>query len=255
MTLVCHSATLILFCVGQVLLECKDEQGVQKFVAVSAQAGFSEVLQRLQAKYGRPVTFVYEAEGVQNTVTAPRDLRKCWDVVEAEYRKKGSAQKAAQLDAFVVDFDASKQEASVREIQRGTLAPPLKTKRPGESESALSKLRRGAGSRDPIESVDFNSKHKWIDDMMKALGAQSGGKPPTMQGRWETLLSECRQIDSYMTGTVTLEGFRSAVTRTEPRMSAEQVEWFVKDAHKVRPPHAGMILLVSAAWLGLMETL
>jgi hypothetical protein len=219
-------------------LECKDEQGVQKFVAISAQAGFSEVLQRLQAKYGRPVTFVYESGGAQNTVKTPRDLRNCWDAVEAEYRRKGSTQKAAQLDAFVVDFDASKQEASVREVQRGTLAPPLKTKRPGENESALSKLRRGAGSRDPIESVDFNSKHKWIDDMMKVLGAQNDGEPPTMQGRWDILLSECRQIDSYMTGTVTLEGFRNALTRTEPRMSAEQIEWFVKDAPKVRSLYA-----------------
>lgn len=218
----------------QVLMECKDERGVQKFFAMPAMVGFSEVLQRLNTKYGRPVTFVFEAEGHQCTVKNAKDLRRCWDSVEVAYRKSGSSQKTAHLDAYIVDFDASKQEASSSETAvKVTLSVPLKTKRPGEKESALGKLRRGANTRDPVASIDFQGKHQWIDEMMKALGAPTEGEPATMQGRWDKMLQECKDLDSYGTGTVTCEGFRNALTRTEPRMSVDQTEWFVRDAGKV----------------------
>lgn len=58
------------------------------------------------------------------------------------------------------------------------------------------------------------------------------GEPATMQGKWPKLLDECHALDNNASGTVTPAGFRNALTRTEPRMNMDQVEWFVKDADK-----------------------
>jgi hypothetical protein len=146
----------------EVLIECKDESGVQKFVAVPAIVSFNELLQRLKAKYGRHVTIAYEGEGgAQYTVKNAKDLRRCFDIVEAAYLRAGVASKSAQLECLVVDFDPRRQEATGAGAGgRPGLAPPLKTKKSGEKESAMSKLRRGAGTRDPLSSIDFGGKHR-----------------------------------------------------------------------------------------------
>ena len=68
--------------------------------------------------------------------------------------------------------------------------------------------------------------------MLKALGAPAEGEPAAMQGRWQKLLDECHAIDQNLGGTVTPEGFRNALTRTEPRMNMDQVEWFLKEADR-----------------------
>lgn len=125
----------------EVLLECKDEAGVQKFVAAPSIVSFSEILTRLKNKYGRHVTFCYEGEGgAQFTVKNSKDLRRCWDCVEAAYLRSGTASKSAQLDCLIVDFDPRRQQASGVGSGRAGLAPPLRTKKGGEKESAISKV-------------------------------------------------------------------------------------------------------------------
>lgn len=150
----------------EVLIECKDESGVQKFVAVPAIVSFAELLQRLKNKYGRHVTIAYEGEGgAQYMVKNAKDLRRCFDSVEAAYLRAGVASKSAQLECLVVDFDPRRQEASGAGAGgRPGLAPPLKTRKTGEKESAMSKLRRGAGTRDPLSSIDFGGKHRFEKD-------------------------------------------------------------------------------------------
>jgi len=76
----------------EVMMECKDERGVQKFIAIPAGITFSDLLQRLKGKFGRPVMFQYEADGHTYSVKSERDLKLCWDSVEEAHKGSGVAE-------------------------------------------------------------------------------------------------------------------------------------------------------------------
>lgn len=69
----------------EVLMECKDDRGILKFVAVPAEMTWSDLLLKLRGKYGRPVSFMYESDGHPYTVSLPplhlsfgRNHQKTW---------------------------------------------------------------------------------------------------------------------------------------------------------------------------------
>jgi Ca2+-binding EF-hand superfamily protein len=206
----------------EVLIAAKDDSGLEQQLAVPVGISWPELLQKLQAKFERPVTFMYEAGGHRLTVKSSDDLKACWDSIDEQRRRDSDSGDTAHLEAFVVDF-LGKDDSSRAPVGRATL---------GERRRVADAGAHGTAGRGPQGSLDFGGRHKWIDDMMRALGAPLEGEPSSMQGKWDRLLLECRQLDPAQDGAVTVEGFRNALTRTEPRMSADQVEWFVKDADK-----------------------
>lgn len=73
----------------EVLLACKDDSGSEQQLAVPAGISWPELLQKLQAKFDRPVTFMYEAGGHRLTVKSSEDLKACWDSVDEQRRRDG----------------------------------------------------------------------------------------------------------------------------------------------------------------------
>ena len=205
---------------SEVLLECKDEKGVEKNFAIEASVSFSELLQTLKSKYGRPVTIMYESNGHQFTVKTEADFAKCWDFLELSLRDHGEAgEVSVHLEAFIVDFNSD------RVVKGGRERVPLLERRKDLGDQGSRRSRRVA--------MDFSARNRWIDDMMRLLGAPLDDEPASMQGKWDVLIQECAALDmGAPKGVVTVEGFRNALIRTEPRMSAEDVEWYVRDAQK-----------------------
>eukprot|EP00960_Hanusia_phi_P012748 372507-Hanusia_phi.AAC.9 len=204
----------------EVLFECKDEKGVEKTFAIEASVSFSELLHTLKSKYGRPVTFMYESNGHQFTVKTESDFVKCWDSLELTLRDTGDGSDVSvHLEAFIVDFNSD------RAIKGGRERVPLLERRKDLGDRGSSRSRKVA--------MDFSARNRWIDDMMRLLGAPLDDEPASMQGKWDILIQECAALDmGTPKGVVTVEGFRNALIRTEPRMSAEDVEWYVRDAQK-----------------------
>ena len=52
------------------------------------------------------------------------------------------------------------------------------------------------------ESIDFRGRHKWIDDMMRLLGAPLENEPAVMHNKWEILIKECEHLDISKQSTV-----------------------------------------------------
>ncbi|KAJ1483232.1 hypothetical protein T484DRAFT_1801041, partial [Baffinella frigidus] len=66
---------------------------------------------------------------------------------------------------------------------------------------------------------------------MKSAGA-GAAEPKSMRNRWDKLQRECEAADVQKSGKMSAEQFRAALARTDPRMTAEQKEWFVEDSSK-----------------------
>ena len=49
---------------------------------------------------------------------------------------------------------------------------------------------------------------------------------------WERVITECQYLDIFDSLTVTIEGFRNALVRAEPGITARDVEWFCQDSDK-----------------------
>ena len=99
---------------SQVLMECKDAEGVQKFVAVPANISWTDLLLKLKNKYGRSVIFMYEADGHTYTVKDKGDLKQCWDSVEEAFLKTNPVTPSGHLVAFIINLDPSKLSATGR---------------------------------------------------------------------------------------------------------------------------------------------
>ena len=206
----------------EVHMECKDDRGAEKNLQVQVSIKWEDLLEKLKNAFGRAVTFMYEdASQHKFTVTNSKDLNKCWDALAIS----GKGQEGTKhLECMIVDFDPT---AAVKKSAGGR--PSLAERRRNAAKVRGDDVQ---GDRDPVENLDFRSKHKWIDDMMRLLGAPLENEPAAMQNKWEALIVECRQLDISQKSIVTVEAFRNALTRTEPRMTAEHVEWFVQDADK-----------------------
>lgn len=208
----------------EVIMECKDgDRGVEQNLAVKVNIKWEDLLAQLQKAFKRAVTFMYEdASHHQHTVKDAKDLMQCWDSLQ----KSGKGEEGTKhLECFIVDFDrttATKKGAAGR--------PTLQERR--QTAARMHGVVDAEVDRDPQESLDFRGRNKWIDDMMRLLGAPLENEPAAMNKKWDILIKECRHIDVSDSGQVTIEGFRNALTRAEPRMTPEQVEWFIKDADK-----------------------
>ena len=232
----------------EVYMECKDESGAEQNILVKVSMKWEDLLEKLAKAFKRPVTFMYEdVGGHQYTVKSAADLAKCWASVQT---LKGDGVK--HFECMIVDFDTATGKTKGGK-SRGRLS--LSERRQG-----VAKVQGTGGvgtdmDREPVESVDFrrcqpendcctrlyiwytiltlsHSRHKWIDDMMRLLGTPLENEPGVMHNKWDQLMTECQHLDIASTGSVTVEGFRNALTRTEPRMTAEHVEWYIKDADK-----------------------
>jgi hypothetical protein len=212
----------------EVIMECKDSaRGTEQNIVVNVNSKWEDLLQLLQRTFKRPVTFMYEdVSHHQHTVRNAMDLGKCWDALASGGRGN---EHTKHLECVIVDYDdAIAKSASDKMAGRGRPSLSERRQKAIRSQGAV-----GAGDvRDPLESLDFRGRNKWIDDMMRLLGAPLENDPGAMVGKWEILLRECQQLDVNESGIVSVEGFRNALTRTQHRMTLEQVEWYIGDADK-----------------------
>jgi hypothetical protein len=212
----------------EIMLECKDgTRGTEQNLVVKASIKWEDLLHLLQRTFKRPVTFMYEDVGHhQHTVKNASDLAKCWDGLALSGRGDEASR---HLECFILDFDAVTAKAASEDKRAGG-RPSLQERR--QRAIKVHGVVEAGDVRDPVESLDFRSRNRWIDDMMKLLGAPLENEPPDMVGRWDVLVKECQALDANDNGSVTIEGFRNALTRTQPRMTLEKVEWFIEDADK-----------------------
>lgn len=208
----------------EVLMECTDERGGQKDIVVPVNIKWDDLLQKLKNTFKRSVTLMYEDSGQhQHTIKDAKDLTRCWDSLAAS----GKGQEGTRhLECMIVDFDPAVKTKGSKTTGR----PSLKERR--RNAARVHGAEPTDLERDPVESLDFRSRHKWIDDMMKLLGAPLENEPGAMHNKWDKLLNECAAMDITLSGIVTVDAFRNALQRTEDRMTAEHVEWFVQDADK-----------------------
>jgi Ca2+-binding EF-hand superfamily protein len=99
------------------------------------------------------------------------------------------------------------------------------------------KMLPRAKSRSPhsehLTQPDFEQKNQWIDRVMKELELPlQSGEIKSLDGKWDKFLSECRMLDALKTKHISAEGFRNALTRSEPKLPASQIEWYLRDANK-----------------------
>jgi hypothetical protein len=90
-------------CVLQFILDCKDEKGVEKSLSVSANISYESLRNLLRQEYGRPVSFIYESQGLC-TVDDEASFQKCIEHVRSHLEKKGVSP-ALRLEAFILDLD------------------------------------------------------------------------------------------------------------------------------------------------------
>ena len=209
----------------EVLMQCKDEGGVEKNISVQVTIKWEDLLQKLKTHYHRAVTFMYEDSSQHKyTVKDAKDLTQCWDGLA----KSGKGEEGSMhLECMIVEFDSKMAKGKGGKT---TGRPSLAERR--DKATKVSGAASTDLDRDPVESLDFRSRHRWIDDMMRLLGAPLENEPAAMNNKWDILVHECVQLDSSVSKTVSIEGFRNALTRTEPRMTADDVAWFVRDADK-----------------------
>ena len=220
------------------LLECKDEHGAQKFVSVPASVTWPELLQKLKKKYSRPVTFMYEADGNPYTVKSERDLKQCWDSVEEAFTKlKAGSGISAHLEAFIVDLDPSIFNASTKSTPsaqkpaiaaRRSVLPPKRVSMKGNDIDEVEKSK-DATSRRMALMQDFESKHQWIDEMMKKIGGVEQ-EPVGLRDKWDRLMKACMKLDTKREGLLSHDTFRKALLAVEPNLTKQQIQWFIHDA-------------------------
>eukprot|EP00960_Hanusia_phi_P053841 762476-Hanusia_phi.AAC.2 len=223
---------------SQVLMECKDEHGQQKFVSVPASVTWPELLQKLKKKYSRPVTFMYEADGKPYTVKSERDLKQCWDSVEEAFTKMNAGSGiSAHLEAFIIDLDPSTFNTSTKvapssqksaSAARRSVLPPKRVSMKGD-DMEEGERTKDATSRRMALMQDFESKHQWIDEMMKKIGGVEQ-EPVGLRDKWDRLLKACKKLDTKREGTVSHDTFRKALLTVEPNLTKQQIQWFINDA-------------------------
>ena len=220
----------------EVIMECKDNQGVEQNIPVPVKIQWDALLQKLKQAYNRAVTLMYEdSGGHQITVKDAKDWVRCLDSLEISGKGEEGTK---HLECMIIEFDTNIASKSRAAAVAGASRPSL-----SERKHNAARVRGNKGAddpeRDPVESLDFRSRHKWIDDMMRVLGAPLENEPGAMSGKWDNLVKSCKQLDISSTGTMTVEAFRNALMRTEPRMTAHQVDWYVQDSDK---DHEGNVL-------------
>lgn len=231
--LLCVASSECCVLVFQVLMECKDAQGVQKFVTVPSTMNWNELLQKLKHKYGRPVIFMYEADSHTYTVKDDREFKQCWDSVEEAFLKINPVTPSAHLQAFIIDVDPTKLAAStraggLRAGRKSHLAPKRVTL--GEAHDDGNANVEGAARRQ-AQQQDFDKQHQQLDELMRKVGVGES-EPQNMRKKWEKLIKECAALDTRRANTVPIENFKKALLKVDPSMTADQVQWFVNDADK-----------------------
>jgi Ca2+-binding EF-hand superfamily protein len=217
--------------VRQVLMECKDAEGVQKFITVPATMNWTELLQKLKHKYGRAVTFMYEADGHSYTVNDERDFKQCWDSAEDAFLRANPVTPSAHLEAFIINIDPSKilgRAGGMRAGRKAHLQPKRVTL--GEVRDERVSRPEGAARRE-AQRQEFDSQHQRIDDMLRKTGA-GDSEPSSMRKKWDKLLHECASIDTKKEKTLSQENFKKALLKADPNMTPDQQGWYVKDADK-----------------------
>ena len=230
----------------EVLMECKDAEGVQKFIAVSSTMTWPAVLQKLKLKYGRAVTFMYEADGHTYTVKDERDFKLCWDSVEEAYKKANAVTPSAHLVAFIINVDPSQLAAGVGKgksaARKGHMVPKrvtISATSPGET--SLSAAARPDEPRRQVMKEQFEAKHAWIDNMLSQTGAQDS-EPTNLRKRgWDKLQKACAELDVRREKSLSVEAFKNALNKTDATLNSAQVQWYVKDA-SATSSSAGQIL-------------
>lgn len=174
-----------------------------------------------------------------------RDWKLCLDSVEENFKKSGggATDRAGHLEAFIVDLDPTKFAISTRPKKHDMIRTLLTPKRVviaddpaggagGDADYIAAKHGAAASGR-LVAPMDFAGKHQWIDEMMRKVGACGDDEgPTTMRGRWDKLLKECQTTDPESTRVITPEAFRKALKKVEAKMTAAQVDWFVRDSDK-----------------------
>lgn len=216
-------------------MECKDAEGVQKFITVPATMNWTDLLQKLKHKYGRAVTFMYEADGHSYTVNDERDFKQCWDSAEEAFLRTNPVTPSAHLEAFIINIDPSKISAAsgrtgvLRAGRKSHLAPKRVTL--GEVKETGVSRQEGAARRE-AQRQEFDSKHQWIDDMLRKTGA-GDSEPSSMRKKgWDRLLKECGSLDTKKERALSQDNFKKALLKADPSMTHDQVAWYVKDAEK-----------------------
>lgn len=216
-------------------MECKDAEGVQKFITVPATMNWTDLLQKLKHKYGRAVTFMYEADGHSYTVNDERDFKQCWDSAEEAFLRTNPVTPSAHLEAFIINIDPSKILASagrtggLRAGRKSHLAPKRVTL--GEIKDERVSQQEGAARRE-AQRQEFDSKHQWIDDMLRKTGA-GDSEPSSMRKKdWERLQKECQTLDSRKEKQLSQENFKRALLKSVSTLSQDQISWYVKDAEQ-----------------------
>ena len=97
---------------------------------------------------------------------------------------------------------------------------------------ARAKSRHSSETSRLLTPPDFEQKNKWIDKMIEQLDLPQQHEIATLDGKWDKFLCECRLLDAFKTKQISAEGFRNAMTRTEPRLAPNQIEWYLKGADK-----------------------
>jgi Ca2+-binding EF-hand superfamily protein len=183
--------------------------------------------------------------GTTQQVKDDRDWKLCLDSVEENFKRLGGGptDRAGHLEAFIVELDPTKFAISTRPKKHDMIRTVLTPKRVvisgegggggAEADHAAARHSAAASTR-LVAPLDFESKHKWIDEMMRKVGADGGENdgPASLRGKWDALLKECQVFDPERKRCVTPDMFRKALKKVEPKMTAAQVDWFVKDSDK-----------------------
>ena len=219
----------------EVLIECKVAEGMQKFITVPSTMGWTDLLQKLKHKYGRAVTFMYEADGHSYCVKDEMDFKLCWDSVDEAFPSY-----SRRLVAFIINLDPSKIKSSshtggVRVSRKSLLAPTRVT---------LGQVQDDAGHAESVarrqaQKEAFEAKNEWIDNMMRKTGV-SDAEPSSMRKKgWDKLLKACHELDTRREKTMNIDMFKKALQRVDPSITDDQMAWYVEDAKRTAAAKKG----------------
>lgn len=105
----------------------------------------------------------------QHTVKDAQDLAKCWAGLAVGGRGDDTTK---HLEAVIVDYDETvAKSGSGKTVGRGRASLAERRQKALKSQGPTS-----AEVREPVESLDFRARHRWINDMMKLLGEFDDGE-------------------------------------------------------------------------------
>ena len=189
----------------QFFLDCKDGKGVEKSLLVPINISYESLLNLLHCEYGRPVSFVYESQGLC-TVDDDASFRTCINHVRSNFQK-GDVSTVSRLDAFILELDQIPRKSRTLKVEnndaRDKDVPSFlghHPRRPTEGETRFdwsSSKRVGAMKRQT--SIVTSG----IRDVTKSASSIPGHRPriavpgQTARMSWD-FEARFRQIDALM---------------------------------------------------------